>query len=92
MTNIENDYLCYGVFENNLYGPYTESDLEMREDSGTVYADSLVFPDQGESWEDFDDRIHNEYSRCGDPGTSEYDEETDTTYCTARNCTCVGSW
>ena len=48
-------FVAFGVLGRQTYGPYSESDLEMRSDSDTIYADRLVYVPDGCDFEQFYD-------------------------------------
>jgi len=54
--------VAFGVYGRQLYGPYTESQVNNRINSRTVYADRLVFPKEGETWDEFENRMLEEYA------------------------------
>jgi hypothetical protein len=35
-------YIAFGVYGNQTYGPYTQKDLDFREESSTNYLDTII--------------------------------------------------
>jgi len=60
MKNMEK-YIAFGVFDGQLYGPYTKEGIEAREQSGSSYADKLEYFQDGEDEYAAEDRLRKKY-------------------------------
>lgn len=56
----EPHYVAYGVYGSQIYGPYTQSAVDMRQKSSVNYADTIVYPREGETIEDLYRRLTGE--------------------------------
>lgn len=54
-------YIAFGYFDGQLYGPYTQQNIDDRNESGTTYADKLEYFQDGETEAEAEERLCKKY-------------------------------